>query len=266
MARAKEIAARRPLLAAAVLYGLLAFVLFAPGLAPGRTLSASDYLWSAAPWESSRPAEVPGLGSNRELVDEVVLFQPQLQYTRAAAARPAALGPARARAAGRGWPTRSRRCSRSSACPRTCCRSGSRWRWSRCSRCSWPRSGPSCWGGRWGCAPAARSSAGSRSGSGCGRCRGSRGRSAASGRCCPGSACSASCAFGGQARCRGSGWPRPPASAGWAATRRRASRCWWSSRSSSRCGHWCPRGCARGSASGCSRSVRAWSPARRWRR
>ena len=75
---------RRPTAAAALLYGLLAFALFAPGLAPGKTLSASDYLWSAAPWEASRPDAVPGLGSNRELVDEVVLFQPQLQYTRAA--------------------------------------------------------------------------------------------------------------------------------------------------------------------------------------
>ena len=76
-------AARRPTLAAALLYLLLSLVMFAPGLAPGRTLSVSDYLWTATPWDSSRPADVPLLGSNREQTDSVFMFQPFLQHTRA---------------------------------------------------------------------------------------------------------------------------------------------------------------------------------------
>jgi hypothetical protein len=73
-----------PVLAAALLYLVLAFVMFAPGLAPGRTLSASDYLWAATPWEAERPAGVPGLGSNQEQADAATQFQPALQATRAA--------------------------------------------------------------------------------------------------------------------------------------------------------------------------------------
>ena len=76
--------AERPTLAAALLYLVLAFVMFAPGLAPGRSLSASDYLWTAIPWESSRPPGVPGLGSNQEQADAATQFQPALQATRAA--------------------------------------------------------------------------------------------------------------------------------------------------------------------------------------
>jgi hypothetical protein len=72
----------RPVVAAAVLYGVLALVMFAPGLLPGRTLSASDLLWTATPWDSSRPADVPVLGSNRELADSVSQFQPAMQVTR----------------------------------------------------------------------------------------------------------------------------------------------------------------------------------------
>lgn len=77
-------ATRRPTAAAAIIYLVLSVVMFAPGLAPGRTLSASDYLWTATPWDSSRPADVPQLGSNREQTDAVVLFQPSLQLTRGA--------------------------------------------------------------------------------------------------------------------------------------------------------------------------------------
>ena len=73
---------RRPLLAAALAYALLALLLVAPGLMPGHTLSASDYLWSAAPWTAERPAGVRDLGANYELTDSVVQFQPFLQYTR----------------------------------------------------------------------------------------------------------------------------------------------------------------------------------------
>jgi membrane protein YfhO len=76
-------AARRPTLTAALVYLLLSLAMFAPGLAPGRTLSASDYLWTATPWNSSRPADVPVLGSNREQTDSVFMFQPFLQHTRA---------------------------------------------------------------------------------------------------------------------------------------------------------------------------------------
>ena len=73
-----------------------------------------------------------------------------------------------------------------------------------------------------------------RSGSACGRSPGCRGRTAASGRSCPGSACSASCACGGPGRCRSRwAWRLATGSAGSAATRRRASRCWWWSRCSS---------------------------------
>jgi hypothetical protein len=71
---------RRPTLSAALAYALLAVALVAPGLLPGRTLSASDYLWSGAPWTAERPAGVQALGSNYEEVDAVTQFQPFLQY------------------------------------------------------------------------------------------------------------------------------------------------------------------------------------------
>jgi hypothetical protein len=71
-------------LAAALLYLVLALVMFSPAFAPGRTLSASDLLWTAVPWEASRPAEVPGLGSNQEQQDAAVQFQPALQAIREA--------------------------------------------------------------------------------------------------------------------------------------------------------------------------------------
>src|SRR5918997_4962555 len=80
----RERIARRPTLAAALLYLILSFAMFAPGLAPGRTLSASDYLWTATPWEAGRPAGIPGLGSNQEQADAATQFQPALQATRAA--------------------------------------------------------------------------------------------------------------------------------------------------------------------------------------
>src|SRR5215210_6865737 len=71
-----------PGLAAALAYALLALLLVAPGLVPGRTLSASDYLWSAAPWQAERPNGVRDLGANYELADSVVQFQPWTQYLR----------------------------------------------------------------------------------------------------------------------------------------------------------------------------------------
>jgi hypothetical protein len=77
-------ATRRPVASAAAAYLLLSLVLFAPGLAPGRTLSASDLLWSATPWAASKPAAVPPLGSNFEQADAVTQFQPPLQAVKAA--------------------------------------------------------------------------------------------------------------------------------------------------------------------------------------
>jgi Bacterial membrane protein YfhO len=75
----------RPTLAAALVYTLLALVLVGPGLVPGRTLSSSDYLWSAAPWQAVAPAGAKGdtgLGSNYEMADAVLVFQPFAEWSR----------------------------------------------------------------------------------------------------------------------------------------------------------------------------------------
>jgi hypothetical protein len=61
---------------------VLSLVFVGQGLLPGRTLSSADYLWSVAPWESSRPANVPLLGSNFEPADAVVVFQPYFEYSK----------------------------------------------------------------------------------------------------------------------------------------------------------------------------------------
>src|SRR6267154_883284 len=55
-----------------------------PSLVPGRTLSSSDYLWTAAPWLAERPADVRRAGVNVELADAVSNFQPSFRYTRRA--------------------------------------------------------------------------------------------------------------------------------------------------------------------------------------
>ena len=73
---------RRPTLAAAVIYAVLSVVMVGQGLLPGRTLSSSDTLLSSVPWQSSKPASVPGLGTNFELADSADVFQPFLQYAR----------------------------------------------------------------------------------------------------------------------------------------------------------------------------------------
>ncbi len=73
---------KRPALAAALLYAVLALVVVAPALVPGHTLSASDYLWGATPWEGMRPDGVRPFGSNPELADSVAVFQPFTQYAR----------------------------------------------------------------------------------------------------------------------------------------------------------------------------------------
>lgn len=75
---------RRPALWAAVLYAVLAVAFVSPALLPDRTLSASDYLYSVPPWSESRPAEVPELGTNFELIDQTLQFEPFLRYSREA--------------------------------------------------------------------------------------------------------------------------------------------------------------------------------------
>jgi hypothetical protein len=67
---------------AALVYAVLSLAMFSPALVPGRTLSASDMLWNAAPWQASAPSGIRPLGSNREQVDSVQVFQPFLQTTR----------------------------------------------------------------------------------------------------------------------------------------------------------------------------------------
>src|SRR3954453_13466062 len=77
-------AQRRPTLAAAASYLLLALLMVSPALLTGRTRSASDYLWSTAPWIDQRPVDVrPDRGANGELADSVAAFQPFTQYARA---------------------------------------------------------------------------------------------------------------------------------------------------------------------------------------
>jgi Bacterial membrane protein YfhO len=85
----KTWARTHPRLVALILFTILAVIYFGPGLLPGHTTSASDYLWSVAPWNtqapsglfvwSTHPFEV---GSNTQLVDPTTVFEPYLQYTR----------------------------------------------------------------------------------------------------------------------------------------------------------------------------------------
>jgi Bacterial membrane protein YfhO len=72
----------RPTLGAAVIYAVLAVLMVGQGVLPGRTLSGSDTLLSSVPWQASKPASVPGLGTNFELADSADVFGPMLQYTR----------------------------------------------------------------------------------------------------------------------------------------------------------------------------------------
>ena len=69
-------------LAAAGVYALLTLLLVGLGLLPGHTLSASDYLWSGAPWQAVAPPGVSGLGSNYEQADAVLVFQPFAEWAR----------------------------------------------------------------------------------------------------------------------------------------------------------------------------------------
>ena len=74
----------RPAVGAAALYALLALVFVSPALVPGKTLSSSDALWSVPPWAESRPADVPELGANFELLDQALQFEPFMRFGREA--------------------------------------------------------------------------------------------------------------------------------------------------------------------------------------
>jgi hypothetical protein len=73
---------RRATFAAAGLYAALAILVVGQGLLPGRTLSPSDYLWTAAPWSGFTPHGVRLFGANGELADAVAAFQPFTQHAR----------------------------------------------------------------------------------------------------------------------------------------------------------------------------------------
>ena len=73
----------RPAAGAALVYLLLALAFVSPALAPGRTLSSSDFQWVAPPWTELRPEAVRASGgSNGELADAVSVFQPFMRYAR----------------------------------------------------------------------------------------------------------------------------------------------------------------------------------------
>jgi hypothetical protein len=78
----------RPTFLVLCAYVLLAVIFFWPGFLPGHTVSAADYLWNAAPWDTARPSGVPTqslhplvFGSNPQLVDSITVFEPFLQYS-----------------------------------------------------------------------------------------------------------------------------------------------------------------------------------------
>ncbi|HTT87640.1 MAG TPA: hypothetical protein VMF60_09750, partial [Acidimicrobiales bacterium] len=89
LARLVGVARARPSLVALGFYVVAAVVFFGPGLLPGHTTAASDFLWSAAPWNTAIPSSVFRfsthplvVGSNPQLVDPTTVFEPYLQYTR----------------------------------------------------------------------------------------------------------------------------------------------------------------------------------------
>ncbi len=72
-----------------IAYVVLGVIFFWPGLLPGHTVSAADYLWNSAPWNTMVPHSIPTYslsplvrGSNPQLVDGITVFEPFLQYTR----------------------------------------------------------------------------------------------------------------------------------------------------------------------------------------
>jgi hypothetical protein len=72
---------RRPNLAAALIYALVAVVMFGPGLIPGRTLSNSDQLLLEYPWKGADPHDFPRASVPPEESDDAVTqFRPFLRY------------------------------------------------------------------------------------------------------------------------------------------------------------------------------------------
>ena len=69
---------RRPALAAALIFGVLAILFVGPGLLPGKTLSNSDALWFEPPWVGVKPGELER-PSNPELGDAPRYVQPFLR-------------------------------------------------------------------------------------------------------------------------------------------------------------------------------------------
>ncbi len=67
---------------AAGLYALLAVAFFSPGLMPGQTLAASDYLYTAAPWKAGAPPDAGFLGANYETSDQTLFFLPFIEANR----------------------------------------------------------------------------------------------------------------------------------------------------------------------------------------
>ena len=64
------------------MYAVLAIAFVSPALMPDKTLSPSDYLYTVAPWTESRPEGVKPLGSNFELIDQTLQFEPFYRYTK----------------------------------------------------------------------------------------------------------------------------------------------------------------------------------------
>nr|MBA3263201.1 hypothetical protein [Thermoleophilaceae bacterium] len=65
---------RRPAVAAALLYAIVAIVFLGPGLLPGKALSSGDTLWFEPPWLPDKPAELTR-PSNGELGDSTEHLQ-----------------------------------------------------------------------------------------------------------------------------------------------------------------------------------------------
>lgn len=73
---------KRPAVLAAALYAVLAVLFVSPALMPGKTLSASDYLWSLPPWHEMQPSSVGPLGANWEQLDNTLQYSLYRNYTR----------------------------------------------------------------------------------------------------------------------------------------------------------------------------------------
>jgi hypothetical protein len=69
----------RPVLAAAVIYAVLAMVMVGPALLPGKTLSNSDMTWFQPPWVGVKPSDLE-MPTNTELGDAPGQLQPFLRY------------------------------------------------------------------------------------------------------------------------------------------------------------------------------------------